>query len=58
MVCSNRRNSCERLNSSRSVRGIGGAVDTLINDISSKTDELSNSLSLFSKYVEYYDINL
>ena len=49
MVCSNRRNSCERLNSSRSVRGLGGAVDTLINDISSKTDELSNSLSLFSK---------
>ena len=39
MVYSNRRNSCDLLNSSRSVSGLGGAVETLINDISSKTED-------------------
>ena len=51
--CSNNKNSLERLNSSKSVNGLAGAVDTLITEFCSDYDDNEFERSI-KKNQDYY----
>ena len=52
---SNNINSVDLLNSSKSVKGLAGAVDTRINDLSSIIEDVSESSRL--KKINFYKKN-